>query len=248
MDRWKWFSLTRRYHVIDNPTSEAKIDQVVAALELKRDATVVDVACGNAEVLCRIAERYRARGTGIEVSPYRCEAARKKVSSRGLDSLVTVLEMRGQDFVAPDSSFDAALCIGATWVFGGYRGTLDTLRRWAKTGGIVVVGEPHWTAEPPPEYLASSGMKRESYGTHAGNLEIGTGLGLTPIFSVVSSPDDWDRYEGLSWLAAARYVRENPDDPDRAEIAASIARWREEYVRWGRNCFNWAIYLFEKSG
>lgn len=248
MERWKWYWLTRRYHVIDNPMSEAKLDQVVEALQLEPSARVLDVACGKAELLCRIAKRYGASCTGVEVSPFMCQEARRKVESRGLAGLVTVHEMRGQDFVAPDASFDAVMCIGATWVFGGFRGTLAALARWTKPGGIVAVGEPHWTAEPPPEYLAMSRLEKRSFGTHAENFETGWALGLKPVFSVASNVDDWDRYECLTWLAAARYVRENPADPDLKEIEGMIASEKEQYIRWGRDCFNWAIYMFEKPG
>lgn len=71
-------------------------------------------------------------------------------------------------------------------------------------------------------------------------------LGLKPVFSVASNVDDWDRYECLTWLPAARYVSENPTDPDVPEIEAAIAKEKRQYVQWGRDCFNWAIYVFEK--
>ncbi|MBI4220928.1 MAG: class I SAM-dependent methyltransferase [Chloroflexi bacterium] len=246
MDRWKWYWLTRRYHVIDNPTSEAKLDQFVEALELAPGSAVLDIACGKAELLCRIASRFRASCAGVEVSPYMCDEARRKVAERNLKGLVNVQEIRGQDFTAPEGNFDVALCIGATWVFGGYRGTLAALARWTKPGGLVAVGEPHWIAEPAPEFLSASGLKRGEYGTHAGNISTGETVGLKPVFSVASNLDDWDRYECLTWLSAARYVRENPSDPDVPEIEALIAGEKRQYIQWGRDCFSWAIYLFEK--
>ncbi|HOL16042.1 MAG TPA: class I SAM-dependent methyltransferase, partial [Bacillota bacterium] len=63
---------------------------------------------------------------------------------------------------------------------------------------------------------------------------------------VVSSPDDWDRYEGLQWYAAAEYARSNPNDPDLPELMERVNRSRESYLRWGRDCLGWAVYLFRK--
>jgi ubiquinone/menaquinone biosynthesis C-methylase UbiE len=246
MDRWKFYWATRKYHVIDNPTNEAKLDQFVEALHLGAGAGVLDIACGKAEMLCRIASRYSATCTGVEISPYMCDEARRKIVGRGMSALVTVINMRGQDFSAPEASFDMASCFGATWVWGGLRGTLAALVRLTKPGGLVAVGEPCWSKEPPPEYLAAEGFSRSSYSTHAGNVAVGEGMGLTPLLAIASSIDDWDRYEGLSWLAAADYVRDNPADPDVPEIAAGIEKARQAYLRWGRDCFNWAMYLFRK--
>jgi hypothetical protein len=64
MDRLKFFELTRRYHVIDNPISEAKLDHVVDVLNLTANAKVLDMASGKGELVCRIAAKYGAHCTG----------------------------------------------------------------------------------------------------------------------------------------------------------------------------------------
>lgn len=56
---------------------------------------------------------------------------------------------------------------------------------------------------------------------------------------MVSSPDNWDRYEGLQWYAAAKYARSNPGDPDLPEQMERVNRSRECYLRWGRDCLGW---------
>ena len=246
MDRWKFYSVTRKYHAIDNPLREAKLDQVIEALHLAPDALVLDIACGDAEMLCRIAERYQARCTGVEISPFRTAAAGDKIAARGLQGRVIVHSIPGKEFTAPDASFDAVSCFGATWIWNGLRGTLEALARWTRTGGIVAVGEPHWLTKPPAEYLKEEGWTRDLFSSHAGNIATGESLGLVPLFSVASNTDDFDRYEGLTWLAAADYARDNPDDPDVPEVLADIARARRLYLTWGRDTLSWAVYLFRK--
>ena len=71
-------------------------------------------------------------------------------------------------------------------------------------------------------------------------------LGLTLVYTLVSNQDDWDRYEGLQWYAADKWARENPDDPDVEALLKRIGENREYYLRWGRETFGWAIYLFKK--
>ena len=109
-----------------------------------------------------------------------------------------------------------------------------------------MVGEPHWITEPSEEYLTAEGLMKETFGDHYGNIVIGEEEGLNLLYSVVSTPNDFDRYEGLQWHASAEYARSNPTDPDVAELVERVAGSRESYLRWGRNTLGWAIYLFRK--
>ena len=58
MDRWKFYDVTHRRHVLCNPTSLSKLDDIIALLGLKPGARVVGIACGKGELLARLAERY----------------------------------------------------------------------------------------------------------------------------------------------------------------------------------------------
>ena len=70
--------------------------------------------------------------------------------------------------------------------------------------------------------------------------------GLVHVYSIVSTDDEWDRYEGLQWLASERYVREHPDDSDNQELLDKMHAARNRYLRWGREELGWATYLFLK--
>ncbi len=197
-------------------------------------------------MLCRIAVAYAVTCTGVEISPYVCREAETKIQARGMTSRISIMNMRGQDFAAPEASFELVSCIGATWVWGGLSGTLKALTRWAKPGGLVAVGEPFWLKPPPADYLAAQGFTNASFSTHEGNIAAGQREGLTPLLAIVSSQDDFDRYEGLTWLAAADFARDNPHDPDSVEITTEIAKTRRTYLKWGRDHLGWAIYLYRK--
>ena len=115
-----------------------------------------------------------------------------------------------------------------------------------RPGGLVLVGEPFWTTDPDPEYLKLTGDDPNLCGSHAENVTIGEDVGLALLYTQVSNPDDWDRYEGLQWQAAERYAAEHEDDPDVEALLRSTRRNRDAYLRWGRNCLGWAMYLFRK--
>jgi SAM-dependent methyltransferase len=246
MDRLKFFELTRRYHVIDNPISETKLDRVVDVLNLTANAKVLDIASGKGELLCRIAAKYKAHCTGVERHPEFCANAEAGVRERGVSEHVEIRNELGQDFQADNGTYDLAMCLGAEWIFGGLKGTLAQLASWTRHGGTVVAGTPFWATKPSQNYLALSAMSEDDFSPHAGNISIGEGIGLTLLYSITSNHDDWDHYCGLSWLAAYDYIREHPDDADNAEIAALTKKDKQQYFGGGRECLGWGIYVFRK--
>ncbi len=245
MDRWKFYDITHREHVVCNPASEEKLTHLVELLRLSAGAKVVDIACGKGEFLIRLAEHYRIRGAGIDISPFFIADAKRRLEARAPGTDVTFTQLNGADF-RPDEphSFDLASCIGASWVFGGHAGTLEALIRIVKPGGWVVVGEPYWLQEPSEDYLKAEGVARADFGSHFANAEAGERRGLDLVHTIVSSKDDWDNYEGLQWYATAEYARAHPDDPDLAEVVERVEKARATYLRWGRDTIGWAIYMF----
>ncbi len=91
-----------------------------------------------------------------------------------------------------------------------------------------------------------NGYVLEQQESHIGNVKAGEELGLSFLYSVVSSPDDWDRYEGLQWQAAERYASSHLEDPDVDELLEKTRCNRDAYLRWGRECVGWALYLFRQ--
>ena len=81
-----------------NPMNLNKMKELVELLRLPEDGQILDVACGKAEFLCLVVERYGVSATGIELSPYTIEAARKNVENRKLGSRIELLHMDGSKF------------------------------------------------------------------------------------------------------------------------------------------------------
>ncbi len=249
MDIWKFFGITHKKHLVCNPTSEAKLANLVRLLDLPKGAGVVDIACGKGEFLIRLAEEYEVRGLGVDISPYCVEDCNKKAADRLSGSDIKFTQMDGAEFKPEQpSSLHLAACIGASWVFKDHNGTLETLKTWVVPGGLIVVGEPFWLHDPSQEYLDASGMQRESFGTHADNVLVGEKQGLQLVYTIVSDQNDWDQYEGLQWLAADEYARQNPDDPDTTELMNRVTSGKNNYLKWGRDTIGWAIYIFRRDG
>lgn len=249
MDMWKYYDITHREHVFCNPMSVEKFEELIALLRLSPGDHVLDIATGKAEFIVRLAEQYAVGGVGVDLSPYCVADAREKHQQRIPEAQLTFLEMEGADYEPEQAErFSLVACIGASWIYGGHRGTLEALNGMAAPGSWVLVGEPYWRQEPPSAYLAAIGQNRSAFGTHDENVTVGQELGLELLYTLVSSHDDWDRYEGLQWYAAETWASEHPDDPDVEDVLERVRHDKEAYLRWGRETLGWAIYLFKKSG
>jgi trans-aconitate methyltransferase len=196
-----------------------------------------------------LAKEYRIGGIGVDISPYCIEDCEQKVTDRVPDADIEFVQMDGADFKPEQpASLHLAACIGASWVFKGHSETLKTLTNWVVPGGWVVVGEPFWLKDPSQEYLEASGCQREDFGTHVENVTLGEKQGLQLVHTIASNKDEWDQYEGLQWLAADEYIRQNPDDPDITELMNRVTSSKRAYLEWGRDTMGWAIYVFRYNG
>ena len=247
MDSWKYYDITHKRHQLCNPLNTEKFERLCQLLRLKQGERVLDIACGKGEFLIRLTELYGITGVGIDISPYCIRDCEEKRRSRVPDSNIVFVKMDGADY-RPEVPFffDVALCIEASWVYSGHRGTIQALKGMVKKGGLIVVGEPFWLMDPSQEYLAVEGIEKDDFGAHRDNVSVGEDEGLTCLYTLVSGYDDWDHYESLQWWAVDEYVRAHPDDPDIHELLERKTRERQIYLQGGRETVGWAVYVFRK--
>ena len=230
-----------------NPVDDRRLAELLGLLHLFRGARVTDIGCGKGEMLIRLAEEYKIKGVGVDLSPYSIRDAKRRKRERVPQADLKFLQMNGADYKHETmESQDLTMCIGASWIYGGYINTLKALSQMTKPFGHVMVGEPFWRKTPPKPYLKLERLSQKSFNTHHGNARSGGRVGLAPIYALVSSEADWDKYEGLHWYAAREYAISHPQDRDLNDLLARDSQNRGSYLKYGRDALGWAIYLFEK--
>jgi ubiquinone/menaquinone biosynthesis C-methylase UbiE len=247
MEQSKFSAIAHRDHTFFSPLNSAKVDQILALLELSPGDPVLDIGCGQAEILLRLMEGYKVRATGVDRNPEFLDKARANAVSRDIPTENLQLHnMDASSFAAEPASSAAAICCGSTHAYGGYRQTLAALSTLVKPGGQILVGEGYWKRQPDPAYLEALGAAPDDFTGHAGNVTAGVGAGLIPLYSSVSSEDDWDHYEGLYCRGIERYTFNHPEDPDCEAMQQRIRKWRDTYLRYGRDTLGFGLYLFMK--
>lgn len=245
MDRSKYTAVSHRGIAHCNPVGAAGIDDLIGLLDLPPTAAAVDFGCGKAELLLRLVERYGLRATGIDLAAALLAEGREQAAARDPGGRLTLHHADASRFAIGPRSLDLGICIGATEIFGGLRPTLARLKALVRPGGYVMVGEGFWRKAPEPAYLAALGASADEFTTHAANVAAGVGIGLVPHYALVTSDEDWDRYEWLHCRSVELYTLEHPEDPDTPALLERIRAWRDLYLRWGRETLGFAIYLFK---
>jgi SAM-dependent methyltransferase len=237
---WPW-EVVERDHDIQNPTSPEKIRLLGDYLRLTSASRVLDVACGKAGPALILASTYGCRIVGIEQRPAFADEARARIAAHGLESLIEVQTADAAEVPLEPESWDAALCIGAAFVWGTIADAAAALWPSVRAGGFVAIGEPFWRQWPPP----AGGHDGDFVSLDATVARFeASGLATTGI--ITASDDDWDHYRSLQWRAVEEWLAEEPGHPDADEVRAQHSRRRSDHFQFDRALLGWAIFVGRK--
>ncbi len=243
----KFSAIAHSTHALLNPIGLHKVDRTIEMMQLGADARVVDIGCGKAEVLIRIGTRYGCEGLGVDLNPHFVEAARAAVNQRVPEARIRIVQSEGAD-AAGTEPWDLAVAMGCRPFGDTYAATLNGLRQLVRPGGLLLVGEGHWTTKPNAEVLSFLDCRAEDQVSHANNILAGVQAGLTPLYACVASEDEWDHYEWRYKAAMERYCDANPEDPDTPVMRERIRGWNDAAQRLLRGVLGFGLYLFQTPG
>jgi SAM-dependent methyltransferase len=246
MNPYKFSAIAHRDHEFCNPIAPGKFERMLDLLALGADAQVLDLGCGRGELALRVIERLRCRVSAIDFSAPMLDAARERAARSGVLDRVRFVEADIAEFAPEPESFDLAAMLGGGGIAGGIAAICARLAGWTQRGGYVLIGEGYWQKVPSAEYLAHLEATEEEFRDHRGNVQAGIDAGLVPLHACVASADEWDEYEWKYSASIERYAIEQADDPDVPAMLERIRRWRDGYLRWGRDTLGFGLYLFHR--
>jgi SAM-dependent methyltransferase len=239
----RYFVVAEATHEIQNPTSEEKLLVLGRRLGLGPDSRVLDIASGRGGPALLLARAFGCSWHGIELSPDFHAVAMERVAEADLGDRVAFALADAASATHEAESYDVALCLGASFVYGSLADTVEALAPAVRPGGHVVVGEPYWRRLPLPDDYED---RDQPWTSLEGTVRIFETSGMPVVAVIASSEDDWDRYETLHWQAVERWLAANEDDPDAPEIRTRHEGAKWSYLRHERDHLGWAIFVGRK--
>jgi SAM-dependent methyltransferase len=225
MDFFDLVNISERYMELVNPSTPEKVLKIGEVLGLEEGSRVIDFGCGYGEVLALWAERFGISGMGIEIREHACDRANAKMVKRGLADRIEIICANAAEYPFEQGAFDVAACIGASFIWKGFRPTIQNMRTAIHGGGKLVIGEPYWrVAQVPPEYAST-----EKFHFEHELLNIAHQEGFDFEYMVRANHDDWDNYEAVNWYGLVRWIEENSDHPERQQVIDHLHKYQEEY-------------------
>jgi len=184
------------------------------------------------------AERYSIQGTGLDTNRVFLDFARSKRPAKGK---IDYVEGLAESFSPEAGSYDIVLCLGASFALGGFVSAVEWMANAAKPGGAVVIGDitlKHRPAVYTHQHLPLDPIDAASVVQRHG----------AEVSALISASDaDFERYASHHRHTTLRWVRDNPDHPDRdAVLDKSNDDWGH-YLRVIRPTLGWTIFAGIKS-
>jgi hypothetical protein len=242
VDVHRYHEISEATHDILNPLSEAQLFLIGDICQLRSGQRHLDLACGKGEMLSQYALRYGTTGVGVDVySPYIDKSA-ARAAELGVEGQLEFVHGEASTYEPTTDPFDVVSCIGATWIGGGLEGTLRLMRARVRDDGWLLVGDVFWNEEPPAEVKRALGYGDEVTDL-AGSLAGFERANVDLVEMVLANHDTWDRYAASQWLNVSRWLDDNPDDPDTADVRQTRDASRRQYLRYERQYLGWGVFV-----
>jgi SAM-dependent methyltransferase len=122
---------------------------------------LLDLACGQGEMLSRWAQTYGITATGVDLSRAFIDMARRRAEELDVAAQLEFVEGDAGQYPQNSPAYDIVSCIGATWIGGGTAGTINLMRQALKDEqyGLLLVGDIFWEKEPNDIAAEAMGVK-----------------------------------------------------------------------------------------
>jgi SAM-dependent methyltransferase len=230
------------------PLTEAQNLTLGQLCDINPSARVLDLGCGNGELLCQWALHYRVVGVGVEGSDALMQTARARGFDLAVWDKITWAYEEPQTYPNDFHQFDVVCNLGGR-VGLDFADSFALMRSALRDGGgLLVFGEPFWQALPPPALLSEFDLAEDTFPTLDQLHQRFEQGGAEVRHTVLATHEGRDAYERAQWKAVDQWLQNHRGDPAADDLRAWSQRnqhnyqaFEQHYVGWG--AFVLAVYL-----
>lgn len=118
-----------------------KFPNVIKQLRLRKNMTVVDLACGQGGYSIPAAKKYKVNVRGYDIVPAFVRYANKNAKKMGAEKFCRFRLEDIRDVVKKKNICDVLFWIGAPHVWGKAKSNLKALRNCVKNNGLIIIAD-----------------------------------------------------------------------------------------------------------
>jgi tocopherol O-methyltransferase len=112
------------------------MEHLAELANIQTGSTVLDIGCGFGGSSIYLAQKYKARATGITISPVQVEMARKAATAEHLDARFLLMDAEAMDF---PQQFDLLWSVESISHYHDHRSFFANAARFLKPGGVFAL-------------------------------------------------------------------------------------------------------------
>lgn len=124
--------------------------ELIASAGIQKGDKVLEIGVGTGGTACYLAEEIKCQVTGIDISKYMIDRARRKRKSKNLD--INFKQADAHELPFQDRTFDAVIAECVLSLLDKKR-VLNEIARVLKPGGILAFQDIYWVREDTPDQL-----------------------------------------------------------------------------------------------
>ncbi len=237
-DRFRVFEALHHRMSICNPMSSDDLGLLVEILNPAEALTMVDIACGHGEMLIRAAEQG-ASGVGVDLSPWVLVRALDEAGRRVPSSDLRWVLGNARDL--PRQSVELASCLGASWIWHGFGGTVDALLSHLTIEGRIAIGDLRLRSGADLDAIVETHGRVLTADEQAEHLR---SRGLTILERIEPGKDSWDDYQRRIDVSARAWSELHPG-PEAEGYLEEQAAWRRDHDR-DMEFLDWTVWIASK--
>ncbi|MEV7216404.1 class I SAM-dependent methyltransferase [Kitasatospora cineracea] len=245
MERQEISRIAHRDHPVAAPLSDEAVRELLERLLRGRaDGRLLDLGCGEAPWPVRaLAAHPELRAVGVDNDPDALRRALRTAERLGVARRIGLHHRDVREFTAAEP-FDAVLCVGAAYAFGGIGPALEAIGPLLAPGGAVLLGETYWEREP-------SDPARELFGDEvldlAGTVAAVRTAGWLPVAGHTSTRAELDAYEWAWTGALTDWALDRPPGPEREQALRTADTHRAQWLDGYRDCFGFVTLVLRRA-
>lgn len=241
MNFFEYLKISERDIDLINPATPEKIIKVGKFSGMSPDKKVIDFGSGYGEPLILWAKNFGIQALGTEIREDVCNKANDRIKKNKLSDKIKIQCGAGDKLEFKKGFYDVATCVGATFVFGGFKESISFMKTAINNSGKLLICEPYWLFKNTPEEI----KKKIEFTifTETELIEIVRAEDCDIEYTSHSSVEDWDYYEATQWPPVLDWLEKNTSSTEKDEVIKMFHASQDQYFGWAREYLGWGLYV-----